>query len=197
MPAKSSLRAQFERREPVRGIRRARSGTEENFVLRHSGSADAAVSAAILLVKHGLTLRQAKRIVDRLCRGETLAVTIPLIGDVEAFVAEMTATGIQAEHRRAPDSADVKSIRKALKLTQEEFAARYCFDVATVRNWEQGRNKPDGATLTVLKMIETNPKAVEKVLVRKNVGSARLDRRGRKAPGRRPVGAVRGKREVS
>jgi len=42
--------------------------------------------------------------------------------------------------RRTPRT---KVIRRALDLTQEEFAARYHIPLGTLRDWEQGRTEPD------------------------------------------------------
>jgi putative transcriptional regulator len=42
--------------------------------------------------------------------------------------------------RRVPR---VKTLRRALGLTQEEFAARYHIPLGTLRDWEQGRCEPD------------------------------------------------------
>src|SRR5260221_12520485 len=39
---------------------------------------------------------------------------------------------------------DVAALRRRLKLSQAEFANRFGFSVATVRNWEQGRVLADG-----------------------------------------------------
>ena len=36
--------------------------------------------------------------------------------------------------------------------------------VGTLRNWEQGRRKPAGAALTLLKIVAANPKYVEQIL---------------------------------
>ena len=63
-----------------------------------------------------------------------------------------------------PPQVDVKAIRKKLHLTQSEFAARFSFNIARVRDWEQGRSQPDGALRAYLLVIERQPKAVEKAL---------------------------------
>ncbi len=63
-----------------------------------------------------------------------------------------------------PERIDVKAIRKKLHMTQSEFAARFSFNVARVRDWEQGRSQPDGALRAYLLVIERQPKAVEKAL---------------------------------
>ena len=63
-----------------------------------------------------------------------------------------------------PEEVDVKAIRKKLHMTQSEFAARFSFNIARVRDWEQGRSQPDGAMRAYLLVIERQPKAVEKAL---------------------------------
>jgi transcriptional regulator with XRE-family HTH domain len=40
---------------------------------------------------------------------------------------------------------EVKAIRERLGLTQSEFASKYRFSVARIRDWEQGRSRPDAA----------------------------------------------------
>lgn len=64
-----------------------------------------------------------------------------------------------------PEAVDVAAIRKAEgNLTQEAFAKRYGFTWAAVRDWEQGRRKPDRAARVVLAMIAAEPEAVRRVL---------------------------------
>jgi putative transcriptional regulator len=55
-------------------------------------------------------------------------------------------------------------IRRALRLTQEEFAARYQIPVGTLRDWEQGRSEPDQATRAYLKVIAKDPEGVARAL---------------------------------
>jgi putative transcriptional regulator len=63
-----------------------------------------------------------------------------------------------------PAKVDVKAIRTRLRMTQEEFAARFGFSVNTLRHWEQGTRQPEGATRAYLLVIERAPKAVQKAL---------------------------------
>lgn len=56
---------------------------------------------------------------------------------------------------------DIKKIRQRLKLSQTEFAAKFGFSPALVRNWEQGRNRPDGTARVLLAVIARHPEAVE------------------------------------
>ncbi len=64
----------------------------------------------------------------------------------------------------APEEVDVKSIRDRLGLTQAQFAARFGFSVATVRDWEQRRRRPEASARVLLKVIENEPEAVERAL---------------------------------
>ncbi len=65
----------------------------------------------------------------------------------------MTAEQLSAA-RRTPQ---VKIIRRALRLTQEEFSARYRIPLGTLRDWEQGRSEPDQPTRAYLKVIAVDP----------------------------------------
>ena len=53
-----------------------------------------------------------------------------------------------------------KTIRRALKLTQEEFAARYHIALGTLRDWEQGASEPDQTARAYLRAIAGNATAV-------------------------------------
>jgi putative transcriptional regulator len=60
--------------------------------------------------------------------------------------------------------ADVKKVRASLGLSQEEFALMIGVSVATLRNWEQGRRRPDGPALALLRVAAKNPRAVAAAL---------------------------------
>jgi putative transcriptional regulator len=59
---------------------------------------------------------------------------------------------------------DVRSIRQTLGLSQSQFASRFAFAPATVRNWEQGRTQPDGPARILLAVMAHHPEAVEDAL---------------------------------
>jgi putative transcriptional regulator len=68
---------------------------------------------------------------------------------------------------RFPKIEDIfspKVIRRRLKMTQEEFAHALRIPVATLRNWEQGRNAIDPAACSLLRVVAKNPKMVLKTL---------------------------------
>ena len=66
-----------------------------------------------------------------------------------------------AKVRRVPR---IKTLRRALGLTQEEFAARYHIPVGTLRDWEQGRKFPDAPARAYLTVIDKDPNVVAVLL---------------------------------
>jgi putative transcriptional regulator len=68
------------------------------------------------------------------------------------------------EWAAAPPLPRVATIRRALKLSQDEFAARFHIPVGTLRDWEQGRKEPDAAARAYLRVIAREPEVVEKAL---------------------------------
>jgi putative transcriptional regulator len=54
----------------------------------------------------------------------------------------------------------VKQLRAKLGLTQSQFAALVHVEVATIRNWEQGRRQPEGPALALLTALENDPEHV-------------------------------------
>jgi len=65
-----------------------------------------------------------------------------------------------------PADIDVRKIRRSLKLSQAQFAAKFGLPAATVRDWEQHRRKPEGAARVLLQVIKTEPEAVSRALQR-------------------------------
>jgi putative transcriptional regulator len=65
----------------------------------------------------------------------------------------LTATDL----KRMKRTPQVKIIRRALGLTQEEFAARYRIPLGTLRDWEQGRSEPDQPARAYLRVIAAEP----------------------------------------
>lgn len=63
-----------------------------------------------------------------------------------------------------PADIDVQSIRLALNLSQNEFAARFGISPGTLRDWEQGRKKPEGPARVLLMVIAKDPGAVTRAL---------------------------------
>jgi putative transcriptional regulator len=70
----------------------------------------------------------------------------------------------EAEWRAAPRVPQVSIIRRALKLSQEDFAAAFHIPIGTLRDWEQRRKEPDAAARAYLRVIAREPETVRKAL---------------------------------
>jgi putative transcriptional regulator len=82
-----------------------------------------------------------------------------------AALADPDAQPVTAENihlmRRTPQ---VKVIRRALHLSQQEFSEKFQIPLETLRQWEEGRAEPDAATRSYLRVIARNPAAVAEAL---------------------------------
>ena len=97
------------------------------------------------------------------------------------MIQQLTSEEIEKAARSDPDAqplthADlnrmkrtprVKVIRRALDLTQEEFAERFHIPLGTLRDWEQGRSEPDQPTRAYLTLIASDPEHVHRTLNRR------------------------------
>lgn len=75
--------------------------------------------------------------------------------------AQPLTTSDLKKMKRTPQA---KIIRRALELTQEEFAARYHIPLGTLRDWEQGRTEPDQPAKAYLTLIARDPDHVSRTL---------------------------------
>jgi putative transcriptional regulator len=69
------------------------------------------------------------------------------------------------DFKRMKRTPQVKVIRRALDLSQEDFAARFHIPIGTLRDWEQGRKEPDAAAKAYLRVIAREPDVVRKALL--------------------------------
>jgi putative transcriptional regulator len=88
--------------------------------------------------------------------------------DEEVLAAALSDPDAQpltgADMKRMKRTPQVKVIRRAFGMSQEEFAQAFRIPVGTLRDWEQGRVEPDHAARAYLKVIARNPKAVREAL---------------------------------
>ena len=62
------------------------------------------------------------------------------------------------------DDVDARAIRALTGLSQGQFAELLGIEVATLRNWEQGRRTPTGPARALLRAINNNPVEVVRAL---------------------------------
>lgn len=78
--------------------------------------------------------------------------------------------------RRKPSRAfqvgepDVRAVRQGYRLSQTRFAALMGISPGTLRNWEQGRRKPEGSARILLRIVAEHPEAVLDVVSRAGSG---------------------------
>jgi len=58
------------------------------------------------------------------------------------------------------EEPNVRAIRRSYRLSQDKFAALMGISPATLRNWEQGRRKPEGSARVLLRVVQRHPEAV-------------------------------------
>lgn len=82
-----------------------------------------------------------------------------------AALADPSAQPLTRERlARMKRTPQVKVIRRALGLSQEQFAERFRIPLGTLRDWEQGRKEPDAAARAYLVVIARSPQAVSDAL---------------------------------
>jgi putative transcriptional regulator len=69
-----------------------------------------------------------------------------------------------AEWQAARKVPRTKRLRRALGLSQEDFAVRYQIPLGTLQDWEQGKSEPDQSTRAYLRAIAGDPVGVKRAL---------------------------------
>jgi len=62
------------------------------------------------------------------------------------------------------DDVDVAALRQRLGLTQRQFSRIFGVSLGTLRNWEQGKRRPEGPAMVLLNVIKREPQAVLRAL---------------------------------
>ena len=58
----------------------------------------------------------------------------------------------------------IRKARKALGLSQADFAGRFCVPIGTLRDWEQARVTPPDFAVAYVRVIAAKPDIVQQVL---------------------------------
>jgi len=59
---------------------------------------------------------------------------------------------------------DVTALRRFVGMTQEEFARAAGISVDTLQNWEQGRRRPQGAAVALIRIVARDPRVLRRNL---------------------------------
>jgi putative transcriptional regulator len=92
-----------------------------------------------------------------------MTISKPILSETE--IEALSETPLTKEQLETfPRRPFVGTLRRRLRLTQEEFASRFAIPLGTLRDWEQGRSAPDAAVAAYLKVIAADPARVAEVL---------------------------------
>jgi putative transcriptional regulator len=121
------------------------------------------------VLETGFSLRKAAGLLRSLC---SLPAGKPTVGqEIITSLKEAIAWAagedvpVRVTTVQAP-LIDVRAGRRRLGLSQSEFASKFGFQPATLKNWEQGRTRPDGPARVLPTVIARHPEAVEDALRR-------------------------------
>jgi DNA-binding transcriptional regulator YiaG len=106
-------------------------------------------------------------VVTRLFDRGLAVVELPAVENARTLMRDLAGAGVVATLYGAPDKIDIKTIREAMGLSQDDFALEFGLEVSTLRNWEQGRSEPDTAARNFLVTVAENPEAVRAALTRR------------------------------
>ena len=132
------------------------SNAKCTLLLRRAADITQPVAVAKALLPHGLSLRKAHEVVNRLTANQAPAIGIPisLSGDTNLakLTAELHSLGVHAIalHTHREVGARLPRLREQLGLTQDEFALLLDVELATLRNWEQQRTQTAGGPLAIV-----------------------------------------------
>jgi putative transcriptional regulator len=93
--------------------------------------------------------------------------------DIPELTEKQLARAIPARVRKRlvagqiESGADVAALRRFVGLSQSQFAQAMGISVHTLRNWEQGRRKPEGPAIGLLRIAARHPR-----MIRENLKSA-------------------------
>jgi putative transcriptional regulator len=80
------------------------------------------------------------------------------VREMKRHIEGKSVRGVRTTELPTPD---VRTIREAAKISQSQFAKLIGVNLRTLQNWEQQRTQPSGPARALLKIVASNPKAIE------------------------------------
>ena len=84
-----------------------------------------------------------------------------LVKGVRQMKRHIAGKSVRAARTTELPAPDVRTIREAAQISQSRFAKLIGVNLRTLQNWEQQRTQPTGPTRALLKIVASNPKAIE------------------------------------
>ena len=165
----SELKAILERLGPTRDASRDHlsfSDVVEPVMLRRVGNFQWRIKVLHRLRASGLGLKAAHTAISELAEQDWTVAEIPIDGGIDDLARDLLPLDVQLSRPRrvAEPGAFIAGVRERHKLSQREFAAALGLDVRTLQNWEQGRNRPDAAVLSLVRLFDRDPALVRDVV---------------------------------
>ena len=168
MSMNSELRALLERLGPVRDAVPGLSPSDPAtvLVLRRTGPLDRPIDVMKRLREVRVSLRHAHGAINRLAEQSWAVCAVDAKADLAGLRRDLAAMNVEVrQRRRAPsEAASIAAARDRQGLSQREFADLLGFDVRTLQNWEQGRNRPDAAALSLIALFDRAPEVIEELI---------------------------------
>jgi putative transcriptional regulator len=96
--------------------------------------------------------------------GKRVNIADELVASLQEAADIMAGKVTPSRAWHPPAAVDVRAIRARTGLSQPNFAKRFGFSVGAVREWEQGRRRPEAAARVLLLIIASKPEVVDEVL---------------------------------
>jgi DNA-binding XRE family transcriptional regulator len=135
-------------------------------VLHRVGTLDKGILVARRLFASGLTLRQAHDAINNLAALGWAVCSVAPAEDLHLLASDLAALNVELR-RRLPvpgNVADIAGMRARRGLSQREYADLLGIDIRTLQNWEQGRNRPDPAAVSLMRVFDRAPDTVGEAL---------------------------------
>ena len=163
MSTNSELRARLARLGPVRDTDPPPSFSGElvTLILRLDGPLDKPISVAKRLYAAGLTLRASHAVINRLAEIRLAVCQIADGADIPVLAVELATMNVHTFRHRSLAPSLIADVRARHGLSQREFADVLGIDIDTLQNWEQGRNRPDQAALSLVLAFDKAPDVIE------------------------------------
>ena len=165
----SELRATLGRLGPIRDASQdhfSYSDTVEPVILRRVGKFQWRIKVLHRLRASGLGLKAAHTAISELAERDWAVAEIPVDGGIDDLARDLLPLDVQLLRRHKVEDPDtfIADVRGRHGLSQRDFAAALGLDVRTLQNWEQGRNRPDAAVLTLVRLFDRNPELVREAV---------------------------------
>ena len=84
-----------------------------------------------------------------------------LVKGVREMKRYMAGKSVRRTRTTELPAPDVRTIREAAQISQSQFAKLIGVNLRTLQHWEQRRTQPTGPARALLKIVASNPKAIE------------------------------------